>query len=97
VKEKLRGYLNWLPSTLTEKYAQLIITDVSGDANTKIHRVGHQTDKLCFKYEPVQGFEIPHYFNLILIDEDEEDYVNRVWVTLPGRWTPCSFRQHDTH
>jgi hypothetical protein len=96
-KEKLRGFLNWLPSTLTEKYAQLIAADVSGDPNAEVKRTGYQTDRWCFKYEPVQDYEVPHYVNLTLTDEVEEDYENKVWVTLPGRRTPCSFCQQDTH
>jgi hypothetical protein len=52
-KEKIHEYLKWLPSILTEKYVQLIATDVSGDPKAKVHRVGCQTDKGCFNYEPV--------------------------------------------
>jgi hypothetical protein len=96
-KERLRGYLNWLPSTLTERCAQLIAADVSGDPNAEVHRVRRQTDKWCFKYKPVKGFEVPHYVNLTLTDDEEEDYVNRVYVTLPGRRTPCSFCQQGTY
>jgi hypothetical protein len=92
-KEKIRGYLNLLPSLLTEKCAQLIAADVSGDHNAEVHRLWCQTDRWCFKYEPVKGFDVPHYVNLKL----EEDYSNRVWVTLPGRQTPCSFCQQDSH
>jgi hypothetical protein len=96
-KEKFRGFLNWLPSTLTERYAQLIAADVSVDPNAEVHRVKRQRDKRCFKYEPVKGFEIPHYVNLTLTDDEEEVYVNRVWVTLSGRRTLCLFCQQDTH
>jgi hypothetical protein len=77
-REKIRGYLNWLPSTLTEKYAQLIAADVSGDPNAEVHKVGCQTDRWCFKYELVKGFEVPHYVNLTLADDEEEDYSHRV-------------------
>jgi hypothetical protein len=96
-KTKLREFFNCLPSTLTEKYAQLVAADVSRDPNAKVHRVGRQTIKWYFKYEPVKGFEIPHYINLTLTNDEEEDYDNRVWVTLPGRWTPCLFCQQNTH
>jgi hypothetical protein len=96
-KEKLRGILNWLPSTLTEKYAQLIAADVSGDPSAEIQKMGCQTDRSCFKYEPVKDIEVPHYVNLTLTNDEEEDYENRVWATLPGRRTPCSFCQQDTH
>jgi hypothetical protein len=80
-----------------EQYAQLTAAEVSGDANAEVHRFGRQTDKWCFKYEPVQEFEVPHYANLTLKDEDENDYVNRICVTLPSRRTPCSFCQQDTY
>jgi hypothetical protein len=59
--------------------------------------VGRQTDKWCFKYMPVKGFEVPHCVNLTLTDKNKGDYVNGVLVTLPDRQTPCSFCQHDTH
>jgi hypothetical protein len=88
--EKLREYLNWLSSTLTEKYAQMIAADMSRDSNAEVYRMGLQTDKWCFKYEPVQCFEIPHYINLTVTDDEEEDYVNRVWVKLLGRRTRYS-------
>jgi hypothetical protein len=77
-KEKLRGYLNWLPWTLTVRYAQLIAADVSVDPNAEVHRTGRHTDRWCFKYELVKEFEVLHYVNLPLTDEEEEDYINRV-------------------
>jgi hypothetical protein len=96
-KEKFRCYLNWLHSTLTAKYAQLIASDLSGDPTTEVYRMGLQTDIWCFKYEPVQEFEIPHYVNLTVTDTGEEDYVNRVCVALSGRRTHCSCCHQDTH
>jgi hypothetical protein len=70
---------------------------VSGDPNSEIHMVGFKTYKWCFKYEPVKGFEAPHYVNLTLTDDEEKDYINRVRVTLPGRRTPCLSCLQDTH
>jgi hypothetical protein len=69
----------------------------TGDANAEVYRMRLQTDKWCFKYELVRGFEILHYVSLTLTDEDEGEYFNVVWVTLLGRLTHCSFCQQQTH
>jgi hypothetical protein len=38
----------------TERYAQLIAADEFVDPNAEVHRVSRQTNKWCFKYEPVK-------------------------------------------
>jgi hypothetical protein len=82
---------------LTDRFTPLLVADVSGDPNAEVHMTVRQKDKWCFKYEPVQAFEVLHYVNPKLTAEAQGDIVKIVCVTLPGRQTKYSFCHQNIH
>jgi hypothetical protein len=96
-KEKMKGSIHWLPWTTKATTVKKIATHITGDNNVDVYPIKSAGDVWTFAYTPQKDREVPFYLTAKVSSQMEADKYLKIFITLPGRRTPCGVCGDTSH